>query len=102
FETGKRHKLELIQVIDFDGKIQAPAPAKYIGLSVAEARKAVLADLEAAKLLVETKPHTLAIGRSQRSGVIVEPLPSFQWFVDVSSMAAKAIDAVRSGETKIY
>ncbi len=102
FETGKRHGLELIQVIDFDGKIQAPAPDKYVGLTVSEARKVVLADLEAQGLLVETKPHVLAIGRSQRSGVIVEPLPSFQWFVNVAPLAARAIDAVRNGETVIY
>ncbi|MFO7564440.1 MAG: valine--tRNA ligase [Enhygromyxa sp.] len=102
FETGKRHGLELIQVIDFAGKIQAPAPDKYVGLSVEEARKAVLADLEAEGLLVETKKHTLSIGRSQRSGVIVEPLPSFQWFVKVAPLAEPAIAAVRNGDTVIY
>jgi valyl-tRNA synthetase len=102
FETGKRHDLELIQVIDFEGKIQAPAPDKYVGLSVAEARKAVLADLDAEGLLVETKDHVLSIGRSQRSGVIVEPLPSFQWFVNVGPLAEKAIAAVREGQTVIY
>jgi valyl-tRNA synthetase len=102
FETGKRHGLEHIQVIDFDGNIQAPAPEKYVGLNVAAARQAVLADLEAQGHLVETKPHVLAIGRSQRSGVVVEPLPSHQWFVDVKPLAARAIEAVRSGETMIY
>ncbi|NVB42248.1 valine--tRNA ligase [Pseudenhygromyxa sp. WMMC2535] len=102
FETGKRHDLALIQVIDFDGKIQAPAPDEYVGLSVAEARKAVLADLDAQGLLVETKKHTLAIGRSQRSGVIVEPLPSTQWYVQVGPMAEKALAAVRDGRTRIY
>jgi len=102
FETGKRHELELIQVIDFDGKIQAPAPAKYVGLGVAEARKAVLADLDGLGLLVKTEPHTLSIGYSQRSGVVVEPLPSDQWFVDVGPLAKPAIEAVRNGDTVIY
>ncbi|PRP92458.1 Valine--tRNA ligase [Enhygromyxa salina] len=102
FETGKRHDLELIQIIDFDGKIQAPAPEKYVGLTVKQARAAVLADLEAEGLLVKTEAHALSIGRSQRSGVIVEPLPSFQWFVDVGPLAGPAIEAVRSGATVIY
>ena len=102
FETGKRHDLELIQVIDFDGNIQDPAPAKYVGLTVKEARKAVLADLEAAGLLVETQAHTLSIGYSQRSGVVVEPLPSHQWFVDVGPLAKPALEAVRNGDTVIY
>ncbi|WP_052559205.1 valine--tRNA ligase [Enhygromyxa salina] len=102
FETGKRHDLELIQIIDLDGKIQAPAPEKYVGLTVKQARTAVLADLEAEGLLVETKPHVLSIGRSQRSGVVVEPLPSFQWFVNVGPLAGPAIEAVRTGETVIY
>lgn len=102
YETGKRHDLELIQIIDLDGNIQAPAPEKYVGLSVKRARAAVLADLEAQGLLVETKPHMLSVGRSQRSGVIVEPLPSFQWFVNVGPLAKPAIEAVRTGETVIY
>ncbi|MCA9681658.1 MAG: valine--tRNA ligase, partial [Myxococcales bacterium] len=102
FETGKRHDLELIQVIDFDGKIQAPAPAKYVGLGVQEARKAVLADLEELGLLVKTEDHKLAIGRSQRSGVIVEPLPSTQWYVKVAPLAEPALAAVKNGDTVIY
>jgi valyl-tRNA synthetase len=102
FETGKRHELELLQVIDFAGNIQAPAPSKYVGLSVQQARKAVLADLEAEGLLVETKAHTLSIGKSQRSGVVIEPLPSYQWFVKVEPLATPAIAAVRDGRTVIY
>jgi valyl-tRNA synthetase len=102
FETGKRHSLELIQIIDFAGKIQAPAPARYVGLTVAEARKRVLADLEAEGALLKTEEHVLSIGRSQRSGVIIEPLPSHQWYVDVQPLAAPAIAAVRNGDTVIY
>jgi len=102
FETGKRHGLELIQIIDFAGNIQAPAPARYVGMSVQQARQAVLADLEAEGLLVETKAHTLSIGKSQRSGVIIEPLPSHQWFVRVEPLARPALEAVRNGDTVIY
>jgi valyl-tRNA synthetase len=102
FETGKRHGLELIQIIDFAGRISAPAPAKYVGMTVKDGRKAVLADLEAQGALVKTEDHTLKIGKSQRSGVIVEPLPSHQWFVDVKPLAEPAIAAVRNGDTVIY
>ena len=102
FETGKRHSLELIQVIGLDGKLCAPAPEKYIGMSVKSARKAVLADLEAEGWLVDTQDHKLSIGVSQRSGEIVEPLPSHQWFIDTRPLAEPAIAAVREGRTKIY
>jgi valyl-tRNA synthetase len=99
FETGKRHNLPLIAVIDRFGKICAPAPEDLCGLSVADARAAVVAQLEKLGLLVEVKPHKLSVGHSQRTGVVVEPLPSFQWFVKVEGMAAQAMAAVRSGET---
>jgi valyl-tRNA synthetase len=102
FETGKRHGLELVQVIGLDGKLCAPAPAKYVGMTVKQARKAVLADLEAEGWLVDTQDHKLNIGVSQRSGEIVEPLPSHQWFVNTKPLAEPAIAAVREGRTKIY
>jgi valyl-tRNA synthetase len=100
FETGLRHGLEQLSIIDLDGKISAPAPDKYVGLSVAEARKAVLADLEAQGLLVETKPHQLAIGRCQRCDTIAEPTLSLQWFVKAKVLAQPAIAAVEEGRTR--
>ncbi len=101
FETGKRHDLELIQIVGFDGKVCEPAPERFVGLTVKEARKAVLAALEAEGVLVKTEDHALKIGHSQRSGEVVEPLPSHQWFVNVGPMAEKALAAVREGETRI-
>ncbi len=101
FETGKRHDLELICIIGLDGKICEPAPAEYLGLDVKAARKAVLAALDAAGVLVKEEPHKMAVGHSQRSGVVVEPLPSDQWFVNVGPMAEKALAAVREGKTTI-
>jgi valyl-tRNA synthetase len=101
FETGKRHDLELIQVIGFDGKIQAPAPEKYVGLEIHAARDAILADLEALGRLVEVKDHVMKVGHSQRTGIVIEPLPSHQWFVKVGPMAEQALAAVRDGRTKI-
>ncbi|MBK8264164.1 MAG: valine--tRNA ligase [Nannocystis sp.] len=100
FETGKRHGLEVLCVIDKQGKVQAPAPARFCGLTVAAAREAVVAALTAEGALVKVEPHKLSIGFSQRTGVIVEPLPSDQWFVNVGSMARAAVAAVRAGKTR--
>jgi valyl-tRNA synthetase len=101
FETGKRHDLEVIQVIDFDGNICEPAPAQFVGMDVKAARKAVLAELDAAGVLDKIEDHVLQIGKSQRTGVVVEPLPSTQWFVNVGPMAEKALAAVKEDRTQI-
>ena len=101
FETGKRHGLDLIQIIDEHGKICAPAPARFVGKTVKEARDAVLADLADLGVLVKTEPHAMKVGHSQRSGVVVEPLPSTQWFMNVGPLAEKALEAVKSGTTRI-
>jgi valyl-tRNA synthetase len=100
FETGQRHNLPAISIIDKQGKLNENAPEKYRGLTVKEARDAVLADLEAAGLLVDTKPHKLSIGRCQRSNTVVEPLLSLQWFVKTQPLAQPAIEAVEKGQTK--
>jgi valyl-tRNA synthetase len=101
FETGKRHDLELIQVIGLDGKMCEPSPAQYVGLSVADARTAVLDALKEAGALLGEKAHAMVVGHSQRTGVVVEPLPSHQWFVDVAPLAEPALAAVRDGRTQI-
>jgi valyl-tRNA synthetase len=101
FETGKRHDLELICIIGLDGNICDPAPERFVGMNVKEARKAVLAELEKEGVLIKEEPHKMAVGHSQRSGVVVEPLPSHQWYVKVGPMAEKALDAVRTGKTQI-
>jgi valyl-tRNA synthetase len=99
FETGKRHDLEVIAVIGFDGRINENAPQRFRGQTVKQARDSVLEALEAEGALVRTEEHELAVGVSQRTGEVVEPLPSTQWFVDVGPMAKKAIAAVREGRT---
>jgi valyl-tRNA synthetase len=100
FEVGQRHKLPSISILDAHGKLNESAPEKYRGLTVAESRKAVLADLEAQGLLIETKPHTLSIGRCQRCDTVVEPRLSMQWFVNAKVLAKPAIEAVEKGQTK--
>jgi valyl-tRNA synthetase len=82
--VGERHGLAAISVLDKDAIIADTAPAAYRGLDRFDARKRVLADLAAAGLLVSEKPHKLMVPRSARTGVIVEPMLTDQWFVAMS------------------
>ncbi len=107
YAVGQRHRLPMIGVLTLDAKINENAPAAYQGLDRFAARKQVVADLEAQGLLVETKKHKLMVPRCARTGQVVEPMLTDQWFVAVSkvspqdptgkSIAQKAIDAVESG-----
>ena len=108
YQVGQRHKLEMICVLNLDATINNNAPEKYRGLDRFVARKAVVADLEAAGALVEVKKHKLMVPRCARTGQVIEPMLTDQWFVAMNqvgqgdatgkSIAQKAIDAVQSGE----
>jgi valyl-tRNA synthetase len=100
FAMGKRHGLDFIQVIGKDARITGPVPEKYRGLDRYEARKAVVADLEALGLLLKVEDYTHNVGHCQRSGTVVEPLISMQWFMRMKELARPAIAAVREGRTK--
>ena len=100
FECGQRCGLEVLSILDLAGRIIAPAPEKYRGMTVAEARKAVVADLEEAGLLGEVKTYTVPIGRCDRSGTVVEPIVSDQWWVKTAPLAEPAIRAVETGKTR--
>jgi valyl-tRNA synthetase len=107
YAVGQRHKLPIIGVLTLDAKINDNAPAKYRGLDRFVARKEVVKDLEALGLLADTKKHKLTVPRCARTGQIVEPMFTDQWFVAMSkasdkdptgkSIAQKAIDAVQTG-----
>ena len=107
YAVGQRHQLPTIGVLNLDATINSNAPDKYQGLDRFAARKAVVADLDAAGLLVETKKHKLMVPRCARTGQVVEPMLTDQWFVAMNqvgkgdatgkSIAQKAIDAVQSG-----
>ena len=101
FETGRRHGLPQITVLDKDAKVNENAPAKYQGMDRFEARRAIVADLDALGLLVKTEEHTNNVGTCQRSGVVIEPRLSKQWYVKAGPLAEPAAEAVRSGRTKI-
>jgi valyl-tRNA synthetase len=100
YEASQRTGLPVMQVIDAKGRMCAPAPAKYVGMTVDEARKSVVADLEAGGFLVETKDYKVPRGRSQRSGAVIEPMLMEQWWVKAAPLAAKAAAAVEEGKTK--
>lgn len=107
YAVGLRHHLPIVGVLTLDAAINENAPEKYRGQDRFVARKSVLADLEALGLLVETKKHRLMVPRCARTGAVVEPMLTDQWFVamtkpgaDGTSIAHKAIEAVRSGEVK--
>ncbi len=100
FAMGKRHNLEFLPVIGKDARITDLAPEKYRGLDRYEARKQVVADLEALGLLLRVDDYTHNVGHCQRSGTVVEPLLSTQWFMRMKELAEPAIAAVREGKTK--
>ncbi|MBX3638285.1 MAG: valine--tRNA ligase, partial [Rubrivivax sp.] len=107
FAVGQRHGLPVLGVLDLQARINDNAPAAYRGLDRFEARKRVVADLEAQGLLVETRKHRLVVPRCERTGQVVEPMLTHQWFVAVGkpgrdgrSIAQKAIDAVASGQVR--
>ncbi|MBK9169241.1 MAG: valine--tRNA ligase [Bryobacterales bacterium] len=96
FECGRRHNLPSIQVIGETGEMTEAAGA-YAGLDRFEARKRILADLDALGLLASTEPYALGVGKCDRCKTVVEPLVSTQWFVKTKPLAEKAIDAVETG-----
>jgi valyl-tRNA synthetase len=100
FQAGKRHDLPQIDVMDEHGHMNENAGA-YAGLDRYEARTRVLADLQEQGFLVGEKDHTLALGKCERCGTVVEPRLSEQWFIKIQPLARKAIEAVESGEITI-
>ena len=111
YAVGQRHQLPIIGVLHLNATINDNAPEKYRGLDRFVARKQVVADLEAAGLLVEVKKHKLMVPRCARTGQAVEPMLTDQWFVAMTSkgnehntsgtsIADKAIAAVQTGQVK--
>ncbi len=114
FEVGKRHNLEPIPIFTLTATVNDNAPAKYRGLDRYVARKRVLEDLRAAGLVVSEKPHKMMVPRCGRTGEVVEPTLSEQWYMAMSkpapagtlhpgqSIAQVALDAVARGDVKIF
>jgi len=100
FEVGRRHHLPMINIFDADARLNGNVPATYRGLSREEGRKKVVADLEAAGLIEKVEPHQLTMPYGDRSGVVIEPWLTDQWYVNAAKLAEPAIAAVESGRTR--
>lgn len=109
YAVGQRHGLPMIGILNLEGFINEAAPKQYQGLERFAARKQIVADLEAQEYLVKIDKHKLKVPRGDRTGVVIEPMLTDQWFVAMSKPAAdgksitqKALDVVASGEIKFY
>ena len=110
YQVGQRHKLPMIVVLTLQATVNDEAPEKYRGMDRFVARKAIVADLDAAGLLIDTKKHKLMVPICTRTGQVVEPMLTDQWFIAMTkvgegdptgqSITDKAIEAVASGEVK--
>ncbi len=102
FEVGRRHGLEAINIFDRDARLLdgPPVPEPYRGLDRFEARRRIVADLEALGLIEKIEPHTHTVPHGDRSGVVIEPYLTDQWFVDAKTLAGPAIAAVERGQTR--
>ncbi|MEM9292447.1 MAG: valine--tRNA ligase [Acidobacteriota bacterium] len=101
FEMGQRHGLDSVQVIGRDGHMTAAAGEEFAGLDRFEARRKIIERLREEGVLIRVEDHLHNVGHSQRSGEPVEPLVSTQWFCNVSSMADRALNAVKDGELQL-
>ena len=101
FEIGKRHNLEQLQVIDFDGSM-INVPQAYMGLTAEEARNRVLRELEVAELLRGETELEHAVGHCYKCGSIIQPLIKDQWFIRMEPLAQEAIAAIREGKVRFH
>ncbi len=98
YDMGRRHGLPMINIFDDDAAISDAAPPPYRGMDRFEARKRVVADMDALGLLAKVDDHTLRVPRGDRSGVVIEPYLTDQWYVDARELAKPAIAAVENGD----
>ena len=100
-EVGKRHKLAMLEILTFDARINDNAPTAYRGLDRFDARKTVVADLEALGLLEKVEAITHAVPHDEKTKtVVLEPMLTTQWYLNVKPLADEALAAVRNGRTR--
>ncbi|MDO9475640.1 MAG: valine--tRNA ligase, partial [Pseudohongiella sp.] len=98
YEVGKRHQLEMINIFTIDAAINDNAPEAFRGMDRFDARKKLVADMDAAGLLLKVEPHKLKVPRGDRTGAVIEPYLTNQWYVAVKALAEPAIKAVENGD----
>jgi len=98
YEIGKRHNLEMINILTDKATISENAPEPYRAMDRFEARKTIVANLESMGLLEKTEAHKLKVPRGDRSGVVIEPYLTHQWYIAIKSLAEPAIKAVEDGD----
>jgi valyl-tRNA synthetase len=102
YAVGQRHKLPQIGVMTLAAKMNENAPQAYRDLDRFEARKLIITDLKSQNLLVSEKPYKLRVPRSGRTGVIVEPMLTDQWFIKMEGLAKRGLAAVTNGDVKFF
>ncbi len=100
FEVGKRHNLEIINIFTAEANLNDDVPEAYRGMERFAARKKIVADLEEAGVLVHVEPHPHTVPHGDRSGVVIEPWLTDQWYVNVKPLAERALAAVRESKTR--
>ncbi|AWY21291.1 valine--tRNA ligase [Moraxella bovis] len=100
YEVGERQNIEIINLMNLDGTMNENCPPAYQGLDRFDARKNIIADLETHGFLEKVEPHELKRPYGDRSGTVIEPLLTDQWYVKIDELAKPAIDAVQNGDIK--
>jgi len=100
YEIGERHGLEMINILTEDAALNDKVPEAYRGMDRFEAREAVVKDLDALGLLEKVEDHSLKVPRGDRSGVVIEPYLTNQWYVDAKTLAKPAIEEVENGNVR--
>ena len=100
YDMGKRHDLPMFNILTIDAAINDEVPEKYRGLDRYDARKQIVKELESLDLVEKIEPHKLMVPRGDRSGAVVEPFLTDQWYVKVEELAKPAIEAVENGSIK--
>ena len=98
YEMGRRHDLPMINIFNDDAQLNSEVPEAYVGMDRFDARKQVVADLDSLGLLEKVDDHTLKVPRGDRSGMVIEPYLTNQWYVKAAPLAEKAIAAVEGGD----
>ena len=100
FEIGKKHNLQIINILNLDGTLNKEVPRDFQGINVEDARKLIIEKLKVLKQLNKTEDYKVQIPRSERSNSILQPLITKQWFVDVKKISEEAVRVVKENETE--